>query len=471
LIAQRTGVRRFRGRLAVAAAAFLVALVLALPAGVLGASVRLRDASVSPRTGTTATTFTFAVTYLNREGSGGPNEMVVLIDGVRHAMHGSGTNWRKGVRFTYSTRLPRGQHRIAFHSLGRDRFTNDLDAGTVRVTAASSSNPGTSPSATPDPAPSGSDRSSTGGSTGGTGGTSAVGGRGSADGGAPAASGLSFPTWGARAFTPGPPPAPAATPSGGVTAPKPAGASDGDRTEQPRAGAEPPKAGAGWGDLNAYINALSWGGSAGRSMPLLPSVVFSSGAMTLLMAFLFFGKRRRDGDPPEPDEVLQAAAARGAGHAATSSLVPNHSVSADVPPDEVGMPRWRRPSLLQARRTDPTRESAMAHAPMTFGRGGAAVAGYERRVIRYHVVRLLDAPDELRGEEIGVLARDDEVQVIERTGTYCRVLCPDGNEGWIHKMTLGDTVSESAVSSRQALAADDIDEDVLTAFMAARGRA
>jgi hypothetical protein len=189
------------------------------------------------------------------------------------------------------------------------------------------------------------------------------------------------------------------------------------------------------------------------------------------MAFLFFGKRRRDGDPPEPDEVLQAAAARGAGYAATSSLVPNRPVAADVPPDEVGLPRWRRPSLLQARKTDPTRETGSAHAPMTFGGGMASAAGYERRVIRYHVVRLLDAPDELRGEEIGVLARDDEVQVIERTGTYCRVLCPDGNQGWIHKMTLGDTVSESRAASRQAAAADDIDEDVLTAFMAARGRA
>ena len=464
MTAQRTGVRRLRGRVAVAATASLVAAVLALPAAAFAGSTRLLDPSVSPRTGTTATTFTFAVTYRNREGSGGPNEIVVLIDGASRAMRGSGTDWRHGVRFTYSTKLPGGTHRIAFHSLGRDRFVDDVDAGTVRVTSVASK-PAPKPSPTSDPTTASSGGESGGSSSGGSGGASPAGAPSTtARSGTPASGGLTFPTWGARPFARAAAPAPAATPPGSVTPPTPASGPDNDRTQQP-------KAGAGWGDLNVYLKALSWGGAAGRSMPLLPSIVFSTGAMTLLMAFLFFGKRRNDGEPPEPDEVLQAAAARGTGQAATSSLIPNQQVAGDVPPDEVGMPRWRRPSLLQARKTDPNRESATVHAPMTFAGGGTAVAGYERRVIRYHVVRLLDAPDELRGEEIGVLARDDEVQVIERTGTYCRVLCPDGNEGWIHKMTLGDTVAESPQPARQTYVADDVDEDVLTAFMAARGRA
>jgi hypothetical protein len=192
------------------------------------------------------------------------------------------------------------------------------------------------------------------------------------------------------------------------------------------------------------------------------------------MAFMFFGKRRRDGEPPEPDEVLQAAAARGSGQAATATLVPNAPY---VPEDEIGMPRWRRPSLLEARKMDPARTGVAVAAPLSFGRSAVAVAeGHERRYIRYHVVGLLDIPDEFRGTEIGELARDDEVELLERSGTYWRVLCPDGREGWIHKTTLGDVVGAPASPTPAEAWAytrpwDDMENGVLTAFMAARGRA
>jgi hypothetical protein len=53
----------------------------------------------------------------------------------------------------------------------------------------------------------------------------------------------------------------------------------------------------------------------------------------------------------------------------------------------------------------------------------------ERRVIRYRVVRLLDAPDELRSADIGQLDQGDEVQLLERSGAYWLVLCPDGRRG------------------------------------------
>jgi hypothetical protein len=32
-------------------------------------------------------------------------------------------------------------------------------------------------------------------------------------------------------------------------------------------------------------------------------------------------------------------------------------------------------------------------------------------------------------------------------GTYWRVLCPDGRQGWLHKMTLGDVVIESGAAA------------------------
>ena len=61
------------------------------------------------------------------------------------------------------------------------------------------------------------------------------------------------------------------------------------------------------------------------------------------------------------------------------------------------MPRWRRPSLIQARKADPSRSVGIA-TTMSFGDGSTAIAdGRERRVIRYRLVRLLDAAPDLRG--------------------------------------------------------------------------
>ena len=80
---------------------------------------------------------------------------------------------------------------------------------------------------------------------------------------------------------------------------------------------------------------------------------------------------------------------------------------------------------------------------LTFDRGLVGpLDGRERRLIRYNVVRLLDVPDELRGIEIGFLDQGDEVQLLERQGTYWLVLCPNGGQGWIHKMTLGEVVAD-----------------------------
>jgi hypothetical protein len=93
------------------------------------------------------------------------------------------------------------------------------------------------------------------------------------------------------------------------------------------------------------------------------------------------------------------------------------------------------------------------------------------------VVQLLDTPDEFRGAEIGTLAQGDEVQLLERSGTYWRVLCPDGLQGWLHRMTLGDVVGgPAAPSARETWATatvedEEVDDDVLFAFMTARGRA
>jgi hypothetical protein len=132
------------------------------------------------------------------------------------------------------------------------------------------------------------------------------------------------------------------------------------------------------------------------------------------------------------------------------------------------MPRWRRPSLLEARKADPARYVATTPHQSFDSAAVDASEGHERRIIRYRVVRLLDAPDELRSAEIGQLDQGDEVQLLERSGTYWLVLCPDGRQGWLHKMTLGEIVTDGEAASPWN---GDVDSDVLAAFLQARARA
>jgi hypothetical protein len=141
--------------------------------------------------------------------------------------------------------------------------------------------------------------------------------------------------------------------------------------------------------------------------------------------------------------VLEAAAA-GASQAPVDASLADGAPPVD--PDSL-MPRWRRPSLLQARKSDPIRD-AVPIVPMSFRDAAEAPGeGIERRVVRYHVVELLDAPDELRSRPVASLTRGDEVQLLERSGTYWRVLCPDGQQGWVHRMTLGAAVAPEAEPS------------------------
>jgi len=167
----------------------------------------------------------------------------------------------------------------------------------------------------------------------------------------------------------------------------------------------------------------------GMALLLLVFAVSAAAAGgTLWAAFVFFGKRRRDDDDPA-DSVLAAAAATGyEGDAATGLPAADESL----------MPRWRRPSLQQARRTDPLRAAAEAHHMSFEAVGVRPLDNYERRSIGYRLVRLLDSPDELRATEIGVLDQGDEVQLLDRHGAYWLVLCPDGRQGWLHRMTLAE---------------------------------
>lgn len=506
--------RLLRPSLSAVVAALLVLLALVAPAGAVSGPTKLSDPDVSPRAATPGQAIVFSVTYRNREGSP-PDEVRVTVAGSTHLLAPAPGDeaWKQGVRFTFATSLPVGTHSVAFSATDREKFTDAIDAGVVTIanppapaptpapTPAQPSGPGPTATPAPNPAPgSGSGPSSPTGESptevnpdgpGGTGDSTTddvdqlapprpssagdavdpAGPTDRADGGpaAPDDAGL-----------PGAPGSPGGAGSDGNPSdrddPDPAaGPSVGGRADAPASG--------GWGDLARALESL--GIDAGRSplMQVLPTVVGTAGGVTLLMAFMFFGKKRRDGEPPAPDEVLHAKAARGADLPRAGQLVPD-GVSAGPGPRspldaELALPRWRRPSLLEARKTDPLRDTAAPPPSLSFDHGLVGpIDGRERRVIRYRVVRLLDAPDELRSAEIGFLDQGDEVQLLERSGTYWLVLCPDGRRGWLHKMTLGEVVGDDpAPGPREtwATTGSDLepgfDDDVLAAFLAARGRA
>ena len=130
---------------------------------------------------------------------------------------------------------------------------------------------------------------------------------------------------------------------------------------------------------------------------------------------------------------------------------------------EASMPRWRRPSLLEARHADPSRVAPVYRLPMRFG--GADTANLDIRVVRYAVVPVLDRPDEVLGLQVSDLSSGDEVQVVSTSGAFTEVRCPNGDQGWVHRTTLGK-IGAVGIDNRHV--PQDAD-DALTALLTARG--
>jgi len=520
------------------AVALLVALIAPAAAG--SGPTRLSGGDVSPRSTTTAASVTFTVLYRNREGS--PADWVrVRVAGSTHAMTQSGgEDWKREVRFSWSGTLPAGTHAVVFEAMSRDRFDDSLDGGSVTVTVPPTPppTPAPTPKPTPDPTPAPTPKPTPKPTPTPTPKPTPT----PTPTPAPTPALTPDPTSGSTPRpTPRPTTAPTATTpagavptdptidptvtptsapggqSGGVPsadpsdAPRPSasdsttagvipGSSD-DPTDVPAApttgggaGGRPGgsgSTGAGGtgpgGDAGAVIGSMASAltsiglGRPGLSLGLLFTMTTTTGIVGAAFAFSVFGKRRRDGDPPAPDAVLAEAAASSYG-AIAAAIAAGPIPAAPGPLDlELGMPRWRRPSLLEARKADPVRDATITPR-LTFDHGLVGpLDGRERRLIRYTVVRLLDSPDELRGSEIGFLDNGDEVQLLEKRGVYWLVLCPDGRQGWIHKMTLGEVVEELAATSSATATmpidaetwtmGEDVDGDVLAAYLESRRRA
>ncbi|HUG30148.1 MAG TPA: hypothetical protein VMQ65_06535 [Candidatus Limnocylindria bacterium] len=165
---------------------------------------------------------------------------------------------------------------------------------------------------------------------------------------------------------------------------------------------------------------------------------------------------------PAPAPATAAVARPGLG---TTLEVMAPQVDAVVNP-EANMPRWRRPSLLEARHSDPTRQAPVRRLPMRFT--GTDTGEVDVRVVRYAMVPVLDRPDEVLGMQVGGLSSGDEVQVVGGSGAFIEVLCPNGDQGWVHRTTLGQR-GGLGLSGNASLPVPQEADDALTALLSARG--
>lgn len=166
--------------------------------------------------------------------------------------------------------------------------------------------------------------------------------------------------------------------------------------------------------------------------------------------------------PPAPTPPAFAPDRPSIG-AAMETMAPQTGTAVDP---EANMPRWRRPSLLEARHADYSRMAPAHRMPMLFGEGGTDEV--DVRVVRYAVVPVLDRPDEVLGLQQSDLAAGDEVQVIGSSGAFIEVVCPNGDRGWIHRTTLGQRGGVGLTGNARTAIRQEAD-DALTALLTARG--
>ncbi|MEO8571736.1 MAG: hypothetical protein ABI553_08550, partial [Chloroflexota bacterium] len=155
------GLDRDRGRNAPLARSWwaalaVAALVLIAFAGPISAAqgvTVLRDAVVTPRSGTVATTIVITVVYENRNGSRA-DAVVARIGAIDHPMtRDPGGDWGSGVTFRWSGTLQLGTHAVLFTALAKNHNEVSLAGGTISIGAIPTPTPAPTPPPTPSPRP------------------------------------------------------------------------------------------------------------------------------------------------------------------------------------------------------------------------------------------------------------------------------------------------------------------------------
>ncbi len=146
------GARTWFGALA---AAMVLLVLLVGPLSAASTKTRLSGATVSPRSGTPATTIVVTVVYQNANGSRA--EIIsVSFGGAGHEMSRQpGGSWGKGVTFRWSGKLSIGRHPVTITAVAKDNSEATIGAGSVTIEAPPKATPKPTPEprATPKPTP------------------------------------------------------------------------------------------------------------------------------------------------------------------------------------------------------------------------------------------------------------------------------------------------------------------------------
>jgi hypothetical protein len=452
--------QRTRALTALVSCALLLSLAIVMPAAAAG-PLRLSGGQVSPDAGTAGDAFTFSLVYLSRDDAA-PTHVRVILDGVQHDLapvDPADDVWRNGARFSGRITIKAaGTHEFSFAADDDKGRHATLRGGTLTVKPKPTPKPTPKPpkaAPKPKPAPTATQRPN-----------------------------RPRPTERPRPATTAVDPTanPTDGPTPGVAIGVITGIDGGDGPGGPDTGLTggpldilslPVATGSVHGNRDRIRRVQPGGASLvgiAAMMARLPgfgseewvvvaargALVSTASASVVAMALFTFKRRRREDEDPYERPTTDDA------------------VAAEPPPlreapltGEAAMPRWRRPSLHEARRAAPGASLAVIEAErLTFaGSAMAAETTHERRRIRYRMVRLADSPDEILGQEIGRLDEGDEVELLQRSGLYWQVRTPLGEVGWVHKMTLGDAIVAVA-----PVEADDADDDVLAAFEDAQAR-
>ena len=491
-------IAELRTRLIVASGiALLLALPAASPVAAAAADGNLSKPSASPSPAVVGQTVTFSVTYTDPANT--PlSSARVYIDGASKTLTLVSGAIPTGAVYRYTWTATVGTHAYYFRFRDQNGALGCYPVSTptpCTTTSALTVNPAPTPKpvATPTPAPTAVPTPAP--TAVPTPAPTPV------KTAAPTARKTAAPT---RKITPAPTVAPAATPSpipvdpnaganglAGQPTPTAILVSGADESPAPTTGTSTGPSGSHSPSAAAVAGGLTNGGAgnsgsgdpAGPSdMPgkVLPAAAAIGGAVVLCSGawffFLLLSRRRRNRRESVPSVRLSEPVLAAVGVTTAEPLEPRV--------DESLMPRWRRPSLQAVRKTDPNRAVSTAVTTLSFDTAGPIAANpSERRRIGYRLVRLMSVPDEIRATEVGTLDKGDEVLLLDRQGVYCLVLCPDGRQGWIHKMTLEEEpITEAAAvvpadaepMPQYGFEADEVpaeshaEEEILDVYMNAR---
>jgi hypothetical protein len=427
--------------------------------------VTLDTGTATPGSGSTTTPITFAVTYTSNAGCA-PTSIVVSIGGIGDvALTSTDTDFKNGARYSVTRTLPAGNRAYAFRTTagnGNGEVTvtlTDVAPRFVAITAPTATpGPTPTPKPTPVPTPKPTPVPTPKPTPVPTPKPTPV----------PTPKPTPVPTPAVAAPSATPAPSPSATPAPVVPPVAPPTAPPSTATSPSPEPSSRPSASPG--DTAAVVPGGRTGsGGSGRSttgtgLPgldpdptmLLPVGVLVAGTGALALFFVAGTRRRRSLDPALAEVAGGAALTPGLALGGTAMAGPAVAAGAaeagatgssfaesrglvmtqpppDTPLEEAMIPRWRRPSLREARARS-ERDIPAYREPLRFREPPSPDA--DRRIVSYNLVRLASEPDEYLGQEIGMLDRGDEVEILRQEASFVLVLTPDEAIGWVHRTTL-----------------------------------